>query len=139
MGLVSSAETDDTALARIRALCSQFPDAAEGMLQDRPLFHVRRRRFAIFNGDRSPSRRRWQDFGRSLHLATDPQQRLILQADARFVPSPHHGFRGWMAIDLTPREVSWEEIRVLLERAYREVAGTELVAELDGNRRHFPG
>ena len=47
--------TDEAELIRIRRICSRFPDAEEDQLQDRVLFHVRRRRFAIFNGAGAPS------------------------------------------------------------------------------------
>lgn len=128
---------DARALARIREFCARFPEAEEDLLQDRPLFHVRRRRFAIFNGDVSPPRRRWQSFARSVHVATDPQRLALLQRDARFRPSPHHGFRGWMAFDLRHQDVEWSEIGELLEWAFRSVAPRECVAELE--RRQHPG
>jgi hypothetical protein len=69
-----------------------------------------------------------------LHLATDPNRRSSLQGDSRFFVSPHHGFRGWIAINLRERDVEWSEIEELLELAYREVASKELVAELDRDR-----
>lgn len=59
--------SDSEDLARIRNTYSRFPEAEQ--LQDRPLFHLRRRRFAIFNSD-APQRLRWQALGRSLHIAT---------------------------------------------------------------------
>src|SRR5262245_60915830 len=119
-------ELDEQDLARIRAICSRFPDAEEALLQDRPLFHVRRRRFAIFNGDTSPKRRRWQEFGRSLHFAAEPLQRTAFKSDARISISPHHGFRGWLALDLRAGNNDWSEIERLLEMSYRKVAGREL-------------
>jgi hypothetical protein len=133
--VTEGAADDDTTLARIRVLCSEFPEAAEARLQGRPLFHVRRRRFAIFNGDTSPVHRRWQAFGRSLHVVADAAQHLRLQGDSRFRPSPHHGFRGWLAVDVTPTAIAWVELAVLLEHAYRAVAGRELVAELERQRQ----
>ena len=124
-------DSDSEDLARIRNICSRFPEAEQGELQDRPLFHVRRRRFAIFNGYESPRRPRWEGFGRSLHLATSPQLNAKLKNDDRFVVSPHHGFRGWVALDLEEAAVSWDEIDEMLEAAYRHVAARELVDELD--------
>ena len=118
-------------LERIRKICARFPEAEEGTLQDRPLFHVRRRRFAILNDDSSPYRKRWEGFGRSLHFMTDPSQRSRLEKDTRFSASPNHGFRGWMALDLAPDQLDWSEVGGLLESAYRVVAGKELIAEMD--------
>ena len=125
---------DERDLARIRELCRRLPEVAEGQLQDRPLFHVRRRRFALFNGDGSPARKRWREFGRSLHFVTDPHERDALARDPRYRVSPHHGFRGWMALDLHNDHGDWPEIARLLEAAYRQVATRELIAMLDAER-----
>jgi predicted DNA-binding protein (MmcQ/YjbR family) len=118
---VTGAAEDDRDLERIRAICAAFPDAEEDVLQDRPLFHVRRRRFAIFNGDDSPPRPRWNGCGRSLHLLTDRKERDALGQDERFSPSPHHGDRGWFMLRLEG-EIDWREVAELLESAYREAA-----------------
>jgi predicted DNA-binding protein (MmcQ/YjbR family) len=124
--------SDASDLARLRAICLAFPSAEEGIRQDRPLFHVRRRRFAIFNGDDSPPRPRWSGFGRSLHFATDPAERDALRQDPRFRVSPHHGdTQGWMALDLDATDVDWSEIAELMETAYRFVAPRALIAELE--------
>ena len=98
---MNSNSNDERDLERIRAISLRFPAAEEGLLQDRPLFHVRRRRFAIFNGDDSPTRPRWSGFGRSLHFATDLHDRDALGQDLRFSKSPHHGAQGWMAVSYT--------------------------------------
>jgi predicted DNA-binding protein (MmcQ/YjbR family) len=115
------ADGDLAALARIRAICARLPGAEEGVLQDRPLFHVRRRRFAIFNGATSPLRPRWRSSGRSLHFLGDPEERAALRQDARFRPSPHHGDRGWFAIQLDDDGVDWDEIAELLAAAHEAV------------------
>jgi predicted DNA-binding protein (MmcQ/YjbR family) len=117
------AEFDEVALHRIRGICSQFPGADEGELQQRPLFRVGRRRFAIFNGRTSPPRPRWNASGRSLHFLADPLELDALRQDGRFSASPHHGDRGWLAISLDdPSAVDWDEIAELLGSGYRQVA-----------------
>jgi hypothetical protein len=126
-----SSDADARDLARIREICRRFPEVEEAELQNRPLFRVRTKRFAIFNGESSPSRPRWHEFGRSLHFVTDPEERHALGNDGRFRLSPHHGDRGWMALDLERRDVDWAEITELLETAYRHVASRELVAMMD--------
>ena len=123
---------DADALRRIRAICRRFPAVEEAVLQDRPLFRVGSRRFAIFNGDASPPRPRWQGAGRSLHLLTDPMEREALEQDPRFRRSPHHGDRGWLALRLDTDEVDWQEVAELLESAYRQAAGRRRVARWDG-------
>ena len=51
-------EGDERTLDWLRGVCLAFPEAEESSLQDRPLFVVRRRRFALFNGVTSPRRPR---------------------------------------------------------------------------------
>jgi predicted DNA-binding protein (MmcQ/YjbR family) len=125
---------DDDALRRIRAICLRFPDVDEAALQDRPLFRVGTRRFAIFNGAGSPSRPRWRGAGRSLHVLTDPEEREALEQDPRFHRSPHHGDRGWLALRLDTSGVDWQEVAELLESAYRQAAGRRRVARWDRDR-----
>jgi predicted DNA-binding protein (MmcQ/YjbR family) len=96
---------------------------------------VRSRRFAIVNRADSPPRPRWRGAGRSLHVVTDPAEREALRQDPRFVASPHHGDRGWLALGLDGDDVDWEEVAELLEAAYRHVAGRRLVERLDGGER----
>lgn len=115
------AELDGEALRRLRATCATLPGAEEGALQDRPLFHVRRRRFAIFNGSTSPPRRRWAGWGRSLHVLADPDELPALLADPRFSPSPHHGSSGWLGLPLDDR-VGWAEVAELLAAGHARAA-----------------
>jgi predicted DNA-binding protein (MmcQ/YjbR family) len=131
---VNAAERDDErALTRLRAVCLRFPEADEAMLQGRPLFHVHRKRFALFNGLASPPRPRWAGCGRSVHFVTEPHERQALLGDPRFSSSPHHGDRGWMALELSP-PVDWDEVGELLETSYRQVAPRRLEIELDARR-----
>ncbi len=63
----------------IREICHGFAGADEGELQNQPLFHVGKVRFAIFNGYTSPPRPRWNFSGRSLHFVADPLERDALR------------------------------------------------------------
>jgi predicted DNA-binding protein (MmcQ/YjbR family) len=113
-------DADNQALARLRRICAELTGCEESVLQDRPLFHVRRRRFAIFNGASSPPRRRWAGAGRSLHFLSDPSEREALLHDARFARSPHHGDRGWLAIQIDS-DTDWQEVAELVAAAYEQV------------------
>jgi predicted DNA-binding protein (MmcQ/YjbR family) len=114
-------EEDRVALERVRRICLGFARTEESELQNRPLFRVGKRRFAIFNGAGSPPRPRWNASGRSLHFLSDPLEVEALRQDRRFAASPHHGNRGWMALRLDTRAVDWNEVAELLESAYRQV------------------
>jgi hypothetical protein len=129
-----SSSDDVMALTRIRSACAGLPEVEEAELQGRPLFRVRRRRFAIFNGAASPARPRWQRFGRSLHVLTDPTELAALRQDPRFEVSPHHGVLGWMALALHPSTTDWAEVAELLEAAYRQAAPRSLGETLDLRR-----
>ena len=121
---------DDIVLHRVRAICGGFAGADEGELQDRPLFRVGRRRFAIFNGETSPARSRWSQSGRSLHFVAESLEFEALRRDGRFTPSPHHGDRGWLALRLDDPDVAdWVEIAELLESAYRRIAPRALLEQ----------
>jgi predicted DNA-binding protein (MmcQ/YjbR family) len=109
--------TDDDALERLRASCLALPGASEASLQDRVLFRVGNRRFALFNGESSPRRARWADSGRSLHFLADPDEVDALRADDRFSASPHHGDRGWFALALDD-DTDWDEIAELVAAAH---------------------
>ncbi len=123
--------SDAALLARIRSICVGWPEVEEAQLQDRPLFRVRRRRFAIFNGAAAPTRPRWSSFGASLHFLTEQSDRAGLLQDPRFERSPHHGDRGWIALRLDTAPIDWAELAELLEAGYRQAAGRALAARLD--------
>ena len=55
----------------------------------------------------------------------------MLRQDPRFATSPHHGDRGWIALNLESDTTDWVEIAELLETAYRQVANRQLIAMLD--------
>src|SRR5436305_10952520 len=112
---LDDATADSVALQRIRTICLAFPGAEEAALQNRPLFRVGRKRFALFNGLTSPPRPRWNGSGRSLHFLADPLELDSLRQDGRFTPSPHHGSRGWLTLRVDPTETDWDEVAELLE------------------------
>lgn len=119
-------------LDMIRHICSRFPEVQEDNIRGRPMFHVRRRIIAIYYFDDAPDIKRWRNFGRSLHFATDEATRGMLRHDDRFAPSAHHGFRGWMALSLED-DVDWHEVNLLLIVAYKHVANRALVQQMQGD------
>jgi predicted DNA-binding protein (MmcQ/YjbR family) len=128
---MATSPVDTANLREIRAICRLLPEVEESKLQGRPLFRVNGRRFAIYNGDDAPPRPRWANAGRSIHLLTDPLERDALGQDGRFVPSPHHGNRGWVALRLDRGDVDWQELAELIEAGYRQAAPKRLVELID--------
>lgn len=122
---------EEARLARIRAICMALPEVEESTFQTRPLFRVRRRRFAIVNDAACPPRPRWAGAGPSLHFPTDTREADALRADRRFRPSPHHGHRGWLALRLDTDDLDWDEIAELIVTAYRSAAPRALTTLLD--------
>jgi hypothetical protein len=122
---------DREILEWLRTRCATLPEAEEGGLQGRPLFHVRRRRFAIFNADSSPDRPRWNGCGQSLHVLTEVTEREALRQDDRFFVSPHHGENGWLAFRFSSSRVDWDELGELVEAGYRQAAPRSLCDRLD--------
>lgn len=127
----ADAAGDAAALELVRGICSGWPEVEEAVLQDRPLFRVRRRRFAIVNASLAPPRLRWQAFGRSIHFLADRADLDALAQDVRFERSPHHGDHGWFALRLDRGPIDEDELAELLESAYRRAAGRALSQLLD--------
>ena len=122
-------------MTQLTRICSRFPETELGELQDRPLFHVRRRRIAIYNPEDAPFRKRWAGYERSPHFATSQNTFRFLETDQRFYASPHHGFRGWLGLGINDT-TDWQEVAELLLWSYRHVANRSLVQELG---THLPG
>jgi predicted DNA-binding protein (MmcQ/YjbR family) len=123
---------DEDYLERLREICLAHHEAEEVLPHHkRPLFRVRRRRFAIFNGETSPDRKRWAGWPRSLHFLADADERDALLADSRFRPSPHHPSSGWLAIELND-ETDWTELCELIDAAYNRAAPRELRTPVGG-------
>jgi predicted DNA-binding protein (MmcQ/YjbR family) len=115
-----------TTIVRVRRICLALPGAEESVLQDRPMFHVRRRRFALVNLAASPARARWDGCGESLHFLADADELPALLADDRFTPSPHHGDRGWLMVRLDGNvDIDWSELAELLRSAHARAGGRQ--------------
>lgn len=122
--------TDATApspLARVRALCREFPDVTERLSHGAPTWFVRgRRSFATC----WPHGHHQQQFPHLWLAAPQGAQEVLISADPdRFFHPPYVGVRGWLGVRLD-RDPDWGEIAVLLEEAYRTVAPATLVARL---------
>jgi predicted DNA-binding protein (MmcQ/YjbR family) len=112
-------------ITRLRKLCLALPEAHEVEAWGAPTFRVRNKMFATFaaannhHGDGRPAV--W------LKAAPGEQPVLVRQARDRFFVPPYVGPSGWVGVWLDG-DVDWDELRDLLEDAYRLIAPRKLAA-----------
>ena len=115
----------DAALAAVRRICLDLPEATEKLSHSSPTFFVRRT-FVMFHDDHHGDGRLaiWC-------AAPDGAQALMVESEPeRFFVPPYVGHRGWLGVRLDV-DVDWDEVAAFVEDAYRTVAPRKLVALLD--------
>ena len=115
----------DAALAAVRRICLDLPEATEKLSDSSPTFFVRRT-FVMFHDDHHGDGRLaiWC-------AAPDGAQALMVESEPeRFFVPPYVGHRGWLGVRLDV-DVDWDEVAAIVEDAYRTVAPRKLVAMLD--------
>jgi hypothetical protein len=102
---------------RLRGICMALPEATERLSHGVPYAdHHHDDRVAFRCG------------------APEGFQRMLVEATpGRFLVPPYVGHRGWPGVYLDV-PVDWDEIRAIVEGAYRAVAPRRLVARLDEAR-----
>jgi len=110
----------------LRRLCLALPEATERLSHGEPTFFVRdRKTFVMFADHHHDDRLAFWC------AAPDGFQRMLVEAEPdRFFVPPYVGVRGWLGVYLDV-PVDWDEIRSIVEGAYRDIAPRRLVAELD--------
>ncbi len=115
----------DAALAAVRRICLDLPEATEKLSHSSPTFFVRKT-FVMFHDDHHGDGRLaiWC-------AAPDGAQALMVESEPeRFFVPPYVGHRGWLGVRLDV-DVDWDEVAAIVEDAYRTVAPRKLVAMLD--------
>ena len=115
----------DAALAAVRRICLDLPEATEKLSHSSPTFFVRRT-FVMFHDDHHGDGRLaiWC-------AAPDGAQALMVESEPeRFFVPPYVGHRGWLGVRLDV-DVDWDEVAAIVEDAYRTVAPRKLGAMLD--------
>jgi hypothetical protein len=112
-------------IERLREICLGFPEATERLSHGEPTWFVRKRVF-VMTADRH------HDDRVAMWCAAPPgvQEHLVGAEPERFFRPPYVGHRGWLGVYLDV-PVDWDELAVLVADAYRTVAPSRLVAELD--------
>jgi hypothetical protein len=114
-------------LARVRAVCSGLPEAAERLSHGAPTFFVGSgRSFVMY----------WDDHHGDGRLAlwcaapAGAQEALVATDPERYFRPPYVGHRGWVGVRIDGRP-DWTEVAEVVLEAYRTVAPARLVARLD--------
>src|SRR5262245_19638146 len=113
---------------RIRKICLSFPEVTERPSHGAPTFFVRDKKTFVqvwIDGHHD-------DTFPHLWCAAPPgaQEAMVESEPDRFFRPPYVGGRGWIGVRLDV-DVDWDEIAEICEDAYRTVAPTTLVEQLD--------
>jgi predicted DNA-binding protein (MmcQ/YjbR family) len=109
-------------LDRIRSICHAFPEFVEVEAWGHPTFRAGKKMFAAFGGE-SPD---GPTLG--LNVGFDRQEELL--EDPRFFPTPYAAHRGWVSLKIDA-DTDWDEIKVLLLEAYKQVALKRMLRALE--------
>jgi hypothetical protein len=117
---------------RFRVICLALPEVTERLSHGAPSWFVRdRKAFVTLWADGHHG----DDFPHAWCAALPgAQEELVAAEPDRFFRPPYVGGRGWLGIRLDGG-VDWDEIAGLCEDAYRAVAPSRLIAELDSRAR----
>src|SRR5215471_19042417 len=114
----------DEALGNLRALCVSMPGVAEKVSHAEPTWFVKKTFVMFANHHHDERLAFWCAAPEGM------QEALVASEPGRFFRPPYVGVRGWLGVYLDV-PVDWEEIRSIVEGAYRAIAPRRLVAELD--------
>lgn len=124
--MVSKRAYDQT-LAKVRKVCFSFPEVEERLSHGAPSFFIRgKKTLAMFTDDHHGS----GILGLWCPALPGVQEELVALEPDRFYRPPYVGPSGWIGVRLDV-DVDWDEIRDILEEAYRKVAPKTLVKLLD--------
>jgi hypothetical protein len=110
----------------VRGLCLHLPGVSERLSHGEPAWFAGTKLFATTADHHHDDRL-------GLWCAAPPgvQEILVQSAPGRFFRPPYVGHRGWLGVYLDVDDVDWDELSMILEDAYRQVAPKRLVAELE--------
>jgi hypothetical protein len=111
----------------LRAVCLALPETTERLSHGEPTWFIRGKKTFVTYADHH------HDDRLAFWCAADPIARdmLVAAAHDRFFVPPYVGVRGWLGVYLDV-PVDWDEVRGLVESAYRLVAPKSLLAQLGG-------
>jgi predicted DNA-binding protein (MmcQ/YjbR family) len=115
-----TAQLDDAAFQKVRALALALPDTKLTMTWGSPHFRVGEKIFCGFGAENGK-----QVMGVKLEMS---HARSIVK-DKRFWPAAYVGKHGWVSMDVTQRK-SWDEVALLIRESYGLIAPKASLAKL---------
>lgn len=115
-----TAQLDDAAFQKVRALALALPDTKLTMTWGSPHFRVGEKIFCGFGAEDGK-----QVMGVKLEMS---HARSIVK-DKRFWPAAYVGKHGWVSMDVTQRK-SWDEVAALIRESYGLIAPKASLAKL---------
>jgi len=104
-----------------------FPSATERLSHGEPTWFVNDKKvFTMFAEDHHGD----GIVGAWIPAPPGVQEAMIEEDPARFFRPPYVGPRGWLGVRLDVSTVDWDEVRAIVEEAYRMVAPKKLSALL---------
>lgn len=117
--------SDPAKIERLRQLCLSLPEVTERPSHGESAWFVSGKLFVTTADHHHDDR-----LG-AWCAAPEGAQEMLVKADPkRFFRPPYVGHRGWLGVYLDV-EVDWEELAIVVERAYRRVAPKRLLGDLD--------
>ncbi len=116
------------ATARLQAIAASLPEVSERLSHGAVTFFVRSKRTVCYLTDDHHG-----DGRLALVYPAPPgaQEELVRSEPDRFFRPPYVGHRGWLGLRLDV-EPDWDEVADIVVAAYRQVAPTTLVRQLEG-------
>lgn len=118
-------------LARLRAICSAFPEVTERPSHGAPTWFVRDKKAFVTLWEHGHHRDSFPHLWCAAPVGA--QEELVAAAPDRFFRPQYVGGRGWVGVRLDGR-VDWDEVAELCQDAYRTIAPARLVAMLEARR-----
>jgi len=113
--------SDPDKIERLRQICLALPEVTEKMSHGEPSWFVGGKQF-ITSADHHHDDR----LSAWCAAPEGAQEMLVKAAPLRFFRPPYVGNRGWVGVYLDI-VVDWEEVGIIVERAYRWVAPKRLL------------
>jgi hypothetical protein len=119
-------DSAEAVIGRLREICLALPGVTERVSHGEVAFFVTRQFVAVDNHHHGADRVAFW-----CPLPPGVQEELIASDGDRFFRPPYVGHRGWVGVRID-HDPDWDEIRLIVRDAFRQVAPKGLRAQLDG-------